>query len=137
MLYGIRVDSSSRQCQDYRGGVVSGTGKELVVNLIHEHSPRSQQLLVIINCAAIPHTLLERQLFGHERGAFTGAPAKQAKAMQAANQGTLTLDEVGDLTPSPKQRFSGPLKIKNSAQWAGATPLVSGSWRPPIKPWSN
>jgi DNA-binding NtrC family response regulator len=76
----------------------TGTGKELVANFIHQHSPRSQHPLVVINCAAIPDTLLESELFGHERGAFTGAHARQEGAMQAANQGTLFLDEIGDLS---------------------------------------
>jgi DNA-binding NtrC family response regulator len=83
----------------------TGTGKELVVNLIHQHSPRAQHPLVVINCAAIPDTLLESELFGHEKGAFTGAHAKQEGAMQAANQGTLFLDEIGDMSPMAQAKI--------------------------------
>jgi DNA-binding NtrC family response regulator len=83
----------------------TGTGKELVVNLIHQHSPRSQKPLVVINCAAIPDTLLESELFGHERGAFTGAYARQPGAIQAANGGTLFLDEIGDMSPSAQAKI--------------------------------
>ena len=75
----------------------TGTGKELIARAIHERSRRRQRALVKLNCAAIPRGLLESELFGHERGAFTGAVAQRTGRMELADQGTLFLDEVGDI----------------------------------------
>ena len=75
----------------------SGVGKEVVVNLIHELSERKDQPLVKVNCAAIPETLLESELFGYEKGAFTGAYQRKAGKFELANKGTIFLDEIGDI----------------------------------------
>ena len=75
----------------------TGTGKEVIAQAIHEAGPRRQNRFVALNCAAIPSALLESELFGHERGAFTGAVAQTTGRFQSADRGTLFLDEIGDL----------------------------------------
>ena len=83
----------------------SGTGKELVAMALHRHSPRAEKSFIALNTAAIPHELLESELFGHERGAFTGATAQRTGRFEQANGGTLFLDEIGDMPADLQTRL--------------------------------
>jgi transcriptional regulator with PAS, ATPase and Fis domain len=83
----------------------SGTGKELVARTLHELSPRAAGPFVAINCAAIPDSLLESEIFGHERGAFTGAEARRQGCFELANHGTLFLDEVAEMAPATQVKL--------------------------------
>jgi DNA-binding NtrC family response regulator len=77
----------------------TGTGKELIARALYQHSDRAKAPFIAINCAAIPETLLESELFGHERGAFTGAENRRIGRFEQADHGTIFLDEIGDMTP--------------------------------------
>jgi two-component system response regulator AtoC len=90
----------------------SGTGKELVARAIHAHSPRKQGRLVCVNCAAIPDTLLEAELFGHERGAFTGAVSRRRGRFELAHGGTMFLDEIGELSAAMQAKLLRVLQEK-------------------------
>ncbi|GAB6904601.1 fused DNA-binding response regulator in two-component regulatory system with ZraS: response regulator; sigma54 interaction protein [Desulfosarcina cetonica] len=83
----------------------SGTGKELVAGAIHHNSPRAEHPFVKVNCAALPETLLESELFGHEKGAFTGASAPRKGRFLLAHQGTLFLDEIAEMTPATQAKI--------------------------------
>src|SRR5213593_3912209 len=83
----------------------TGTGKELIARAIYQHSERSTAPFIAINCAAIPETLLESELFGHERGAFTGAENRRIGRFEQAHHGTIFLDEIGDMTPGTQVKL--------------------------------
>lgn len=83
----------------------SGTGKELVAKALHNHSPRKNNRFIALNMAAIPHDLIESELFGHEKGAFTGATQRREGRFQQADGGTLFLDEIGDMPPETQTRL--------------------------------
>jgi two-component system response regulator HydG len=90
----------------------SGTGKELVANAIHQNSPRAQKPFIKVSCAALPETLLESELFGHERGAFTGAVGRKAGRFQLADGGSLFLDEVSEMSPATQVKLLRVLQEK-------------------------
>ena len=83
----------------------SGTGKELIARSIHRHSHRGGKPFVAVNCSAIPENLIESELFGHERGAFTGATAQRLGKFEACDGGTIFLDEIGDMTPATQTKI--------------------------------
>jgi len=83
----------------------SGTGKELLARLIHQAGPRKQKSMIILNCAAFPETLLEAELFGYEKGAFTGAASRKIGKLELADGGTLFLDEIGEMSPGMQAKL--------------------------------
>ena len=101
----------------------SGTGKELFARALHALSPRADGAFVAINCAAIPETLLETELFGHEKGAFTGAAARKPGKFELAHRGTLFLDEIGDLPLSLQPKILRALEEKRFERVGGTSPL--------------
>jgi formate hydrogenlyase transcriptional activator len=97
----------------------TGTGKEVIAQAIHEASPRRQNRFVALNCAAIPSALLESELFGHERGAFTGAVTQSIGRFQSADRGTLFLDEIGDLPLDLQPKLLRALQEKRIERLGG------------------
>jgi two-component system nitrogen regulation response regulator GlnG len=101
----------------------SGTGKELVARAIYHHSKRSEQPFLAVNCAAIPEQLLESELFGHERGSFTGATMQRVGKFEQCNHGTLFLDEIGDMTPATQTKILRVLQSGTFERVGGNQPL--------------
>ncbi len=97
----------------------SGTGKELVAHTIHQLSPRAEAPFVAINCAAIPETLLESEIFGHERGAFTGAIDRRAGCFELADRGTLFLDEIAEMMPATQVKLLRVLQERKFRRLGG------------------
>jgi two-component system response regulator HydG len=101
----------------------SGTGKELLARIVHEHSRRARGPFIAVNCAAIPETLLESELFGHERGAFTGAAQRRLGRFERASGGTLFLDEVGDMSATMQAKILRVLQEHEIERVGGETPV--------------
>jgi nitrogen regulation protein NR(I) len=97
----------------------TGTGKELIARALYQHSDRANGPFIAINCAAIPETLLESELFGHERGAFTGAESRRIGRFEQADHGTIFLDEIGDMTPSTQVKLMRVLQEKSLQRLGG------------------
>jgi Nif-specific regulatory protein len=101
----------------------SGTGKELIAHAIHYHSSRAKKPFIAVNCAALPETLVESELFGHERGAFTGAESRKKGRFELANGGTLFLDEIGELSPAIQVKLLRVLQEREFERVGGTEPV--------------
>ena len=106
----------------------SGTGKELVAEAIHKYSQRKAKRFVVVNCAALPDHLLESELFGHERGAFTDAVARKIGRFELAESGTIFLDEIGELSPSLQAKLLRVLQ-ERTFERVGGTETIAGDFR--------
>jgi DNA-binding NtrC family response regulator len=101
----------------------SGTGKELVARAIHQHGPRANAAFVAVNCAAIPENLLESELFGHEKGSFTGAVARKIGRFERASGGTLFLDEIGDMSLALQSKILRAVQEREIERVGGGEPI--------------
>src|SRR5437588_7808450 len=101
----------------------SGTGKELVARAIYHHSNRSQQPFLAVTCAAIPENLLESELFGHEKGAFTGATGQRIGKFEQCDKGTIFLDEIGDMSPATQTKILRVLQSGTFERVGGNQPI--------------
>ena len=102
----------------------SGSGKELVARELHKRSKRRNEPLIIMNCAAVPETLIESELFGHEKGAFTGAAERRSGKFELANKGTIFLDEIGDMSVSTQSKLLRVLQEQKFERLGGAETLA-------------
>lgn len=101
----------------------SGTGKELLARYVHEKSKRAKEQFISVNCAAIPENLLESELFGHEKGAFTGAVARRVGKFEEANGGTLLLDEISEMDPRLQAKLLRAVQEREIDRVGGTTPI--------------
>ncbi|HUR56902.1 MAG TPA: sigma-54 dependent transcriptional regulator [Opitutaceae bacterium] len=101
----------------------SGTGKELIAQAVHQASPRARQPFVAVHCAALSENLLESELFGHERGSFTGATERRVGRFESANGGTLFLDEIGEISQSTQVKLLRFLETKSIERVGGSKPI--------------
>ena len=106
----------------------SGTGKELVAEAIHNYSQRKEKPFVVVNCAALPDNLLETELFGHEKGAFTGAVGRKVGRFEMAEGGTIFLDEIGELSPNLQSKLLRVLQ-ERTFERVGGTETIAGNFR--------
>ena len=103
----------------------SGTGKEVIAKAVHYNSPRASGPLVAINCAAIPENLLESELFGHERGAFTDAHTRKVGHFESAHRGTIFLDEIGEMNPATQAKLLRVLETGTFTRVGGSQPVTA------------
>jgi two-component system, NtrC family, response regulator AtoC len=124
----MQVFDTIKKISDYKASVLlmgeSGTGKEMVAKCIHYNSPRSNEPFVAVNCGAIPETLLESELFGHERGAFTDAKKEKRGSFEMAHLGTLLLDEIGDASLSAQVKLLRALQEGEVKRLGSERPLA-------------
>jgi DNA-binding NtrC family response regulator len=114
----------------------SGTGKELMAQAIHYNSLREKAPFVALDCGALPESLLESELFGHEKGAFTGAHALKKGLFEVAHGGTIFLDEVGDIGPTLQAKLLGfSRSTKSVVGGVSRSRSISASSRPPVRTW--